>query len=89
MTEKKKEKKEPNFEEALARLEAIVGEMEGGQVSLEKMMAYFEEGSALVKYCTGKLNEVERKIELLVKKGESVATEPFDEKGLADTPEGG
>ena len=67
----------PDFEKALARLEKIVSEMEGGNLSLEKMMAHFEEGSQLVKLCTRKLNEVERKIEVLVKKGDEVTTEPF------------
>lgn len=68
-----------SFEKALARLEAIVAEMEGGELSLEKMMAYFEEGTGLVKYCSQKLNEVEKKIEILVKKGDAVAAEPFEE----------
>ena len=67
-----------NFEKALARLEAIVKEMEGGTLSLEKMMADFEEGSGLVKFCTQKLNEVEKKIEVLIKKGETLTTEPFE-----------
>jgi exodeoxyribonuclease VII small subunit len=68
-----------SFEKALARLEAIVAEMEGGELSLEKMMAYFEEGTGLVKHCSQKLNEVEKKIEILVKKGDGVSAEPFDE----------
>ena len=67
-----------SFEKALARLEAVVGEMEGGTLSLEKMMAFFEEGTGLVKYCTQKLNEVEKKIEVLVKKGDAVVAEPFE-----------
>ncbi len=67
----------PDFEKALARLEKIVAEMEGGNLSLEKMMAHFEEGSELVKLCTKKLNEVERKIEVLVKKGDELTTEPL------------
>jgi exodeoxyribonuclease VII small subunit len=70
--------KNPTFEKALARLETIVQEMEGGTLSLEKMMAGFEEGTDLVKFCTKKLNEVEKKIEVLVKKGESVTIEPFE-----------
>lgn len=77
MAEKNPEQK-MTFEKALARLEAIVAEMEGGQLSLEKMMAYFEEGTALVKFCTAQLNEVEKKIEVLVKKGEEPTTAPFE-----------
>ncbi len=67
-----------DFEKALARLESIVKDMEGGSLSLEKMMAHFEEGSKLVTFCSDKLNEVERKIEQLIKKGDAVTTEPFE-----------
>ncbi len=86
MAEKQADKG-PGFEKALARLEKIVEEMEGGTLSLEKMMAYFEEGTGWVKYCTGKLDEVEKKIEVLVKKGDAEGTEAFepaDEAGGKD-----
>ena len=67
-----------SFETSLARLEAIVRQMEGGELSLEKMMAHFEEGTALIRECSRKLNEVEKKIEMLVKKSDgSIGTEPF------------
>ncbi len=77
--------KQVSFEQALARLEAIVGQMEGGKLGLEKMMESFEEGSKLVKFCTQKLNEVERKIEVLVKKGGEIVPAPFEveEEGKA------
>ena len=70
-------KREMNFEKALARLETIVSEMESGSLSLENMMARFEEGQTLVTYCADKLNEVERRIEILVKKDGEVKAEPF------------
>ena len=66
-----------SFEQALARLETLVKEMEGGTLSLDRMMACFEEGSQLVKVCETKLNEVEKKIEILVKKGDAQSTQPF------------
>ncbi|HBA83447.1 MAG TPA: exodeoxyribonuclease VII small subunit [Verrucomicrobia bacterium] len=69
-----------SFEKALARLETIVADMEGGKLGLEKMMTSFEEGTKLVHYCSKKLNEVERKIEVLVKKGEEIRSEPFELK---------
>ncbi len=78
MTEKKTEK-QLGFEKSLEKLETLVTEMEDGDLSLEKMMKHFEEGSHLVRYCETKLNEVERKIEQLVKKGEELKTEPFKE----------
>lgn len=75
---KKSSEQELNFEKSLARLETIVREMEGGSLSLEKMMKHFEEGMSLVGVCGRKLNEVEHKIEQLVKKGGQTGVEPFD-----------
>lgn len=81
---KQEKKAAPSFEKALERLESIVAEMEGGSLSLEKLIADFEEGQQLIKFCTGKLNEIEKKVEILVKRGDTLTAEPFD----AD-PEGG
>lgn len=78
MAKHKSEKKE-GFEESLQRLEKIVEEMEDGSLPLEKMMADFEEGMKLVKICSGRLNEFERKIEMLVKDEDGFKTEPFNE----------
>ncbi len=66
-----------SFEKALERLEAIVAEMETGQLSLDRMIARFEEGNQLVQHCTRTLNEVEKKVEQLVRKGDAVVAEPF------------
>jgi len=71
------EKKSADFEQSLERLEQLVEEMEGGTLSLEEMIRHFEEGTALVKRCTGKLNEVEQKIAKLVKKDGELVEEPF------------
>jgi exodeoxyribonuclease VII small subunit len=67
-----------DFEKSLERLEAIVEEMESGDLSLEQMIKHFEEGSKLVTLCSGKLNEVEQKIEKLVKKGGVLTAEAFE-----------
>lgn len=77
MTTQNDNKQPLPFEDAINRLESIVKEMESGQLSLDDMIARFEEGSALVKQCGDKLNEVEKKIEILIKKGDEVVTEPF------------
>ena len=69
--------KSVDFEKSLERLETIVEEMESGRLSLEQMIRHFEEGSKLVTLCSGKLTEVEQKIEKLVKKGGILTTEPF------------
>jgi exodeoxyribonuclease VII small subunit len=77
-----------NFEKAMERLDKIVGEMEGGSLSLEEMIARFEEGQSLIKFCSVKLNEVEKKVEMLVKKGGELKTEPFEEAGEEESGEG-
>jgi exodeoxyribonuclease VII small subunit len=88
MAQKKEEKqKDRGFEESMERLETLVKEMEEGTLSLEDMIARFEEGQSLIKVCTRKLNEVERKIEVLVKKGQALATEPFEEGGDGAEPD--
>ena len=47
------------------------------EVTLEQMISHFEEGQKLLGLCGKKLNEVERRIEILVRKGDEVAAEPF------------
>lgn len=76
-----KAEEKQSFEDALAKLEKIVEEMDSGKLDLDKMVAHFEEGSKLIKTCTAKLNEVERKIEKLVKKDGEIVTEPLDNEG--------
>jgi len=68
-----------DFEKALTRLETIVTDMEGGKLSLDDMIKKFEEGQSLIKFCSARLNEVERKIEILIKKDGKLATEPFED----------
>jgi len=65
---------ELSFEASLERLEAIVNELESGDVALERALAAFEEGVALSRRCTGQLEAAERRIEQLV--GERV--EPLE-----------
>jgi exodeoxyribonuclease VII small subunit len=77
MADRQKNEKQ-SFEQAIARLEAIVGEMEGGSLDLEKMISDFEEGQTLIAFCTNKLNEIEKKVEKLVKRGDKLTTEPFE-----------
>ena len=67
------------FEEALARLEAIVAELERGELPLEDSMRIFEEGMKLSKVCLKMLEEAERKVEVLVKdKDGKKRTRTFD-----------
>jgi exodeoxyribonuclease VII small subunit len=79
------EKNKPQgFEKSLERLEAVVAEMEGGDLSLEDMIKRFEEGQKLIGYCSKQLDEVERKIEKLVKKDNGeVKAVPFESEAPA------
>jgi len=75
------------FEEALARLEAIVAELERGELPLEDSMRIFEEGIKLSKVCLKMLEEAERKVEILVKdKDGQKRTRTFD---FEELPEAG
>ncbi len=76
------EKKGADFEKSLGRLEELVGEMEGGGLSLEEMIKHFEEGTKLVDLCSKKLNEVEQKIEKLVKKDGELKEVPFETEAV-------
>lgn len=70
--------KPPEFEKALERLEEVVADMEQGELGLDEMIARFEEGQKLIKFCSTKLDEVERKIEKLVRKDDEPVAEPFE-----------
>ncbi len=73
-----KQEERLGFEAALKRLEEIVSRMESGDLGLDELVASFEEGQKLVKQCSGKLNEVERRIEVLVKdETGKVTAKPF------------
>ncbi len=54
------------FEHAMARLEAIVSELEKGDLPLDESLKIFEEGIRLSKTCLKMLDEAERKVEILV-----------------------
>ena len=57
------QQKKTTFEQSLARLECIVSEMEGGELSLGDMLKKFEEGRKLVQYCTSELESIRQRIE--------------------------
>ncbi len=54
------------FEDAMARLETIVSELERGDLPLDESLKIFEEGVRLSKTCLKMLDDTERKVELLV-----------------------
>ena len=75
-------RKERSFEEAMARLESIVAELEGDERGLEKQFALFQEGMELARFCDRKLSEVEKSVEIVLKDStEEWKTAPFEPGG--------
>lgn len=69
---------ELKFEEALKKLEQIVEGLEQGKIPLEESLKKYEEGIRLAKFCTEKLEEAEKKIEILTKDNSGkLKREPF------------
>lgn len=58
---------EHKFEDAFQKLESIVKKLEGGNLSLEESLKAFEEGVRLSRFCSKKLDEAEKKLEILLK----------------------
>lgn len=72
---------EMKFEEALKKLEKIVGDLEDGNLPLEESLEKYGEGINLSKICTKKLEAAKKKVEILLKSDDgSVELKPFDEK---------
>lgn len=67
------------FEQSLARLGEIVGQLEKGEAPLAESLALFEEGTALITACTKLLDEAEQKVVKLRKGADGSPEElPFD-----------
>ncbi len=72
---------EKKFEDALARLEEIVKELESGDLPLEQSLKMFEEGIKLSRICNKRLEEAERRVEILLKdKSGTIVAQPFQEE---------
>ena len=65
---KKTEAQNQNFESSLAALEKIVRELERGELPLEKSLELFERGVRLSRECQERLQEAERRIEVLLQR---------------------
>ena len=63
------------FEAAMKKFEKLVEELESGELPLEKSLKKFEEGIAISKFCSRKLEEIEAKVNQLVKDSKGAAVE--------------
>ena len=77
------ELKVKDFESALKSLEDIVAQLEGGNLSLDQSLELFEEGIRISRFCSSKLEEAERRVEVLTKTANGeLKEEPFSEENI-------
>ena len=83
---KKIDEQPKSFEASLEALEAIVHELEGGDLPLEKSLELFEDGIRLSRQCQERLNQAERRIEILLRdnQGRPVVSEFEQVKAISD-----
>ena len=71
--------KTKTFESSLEELERIVRELEQGELPLEKSLELFEQGVKLSRECQERLNQAERRIEVLMRDNQGRPTvKPFE-----------
>lgn len=71
-------KEDINFEDAMKALEQIANELENGELSLEQSVDKFEEGIKISKKCNEILEKAEKKISILIKDGDEIKEENFE-----------
>lgn len=79
-----------SFEEALAELEQILSDIEGGQVGLEESLTKYERGTFLIRHCRGVLSTAEKQIEILSRSADgSLQSTPMEEPNASESSESG
>jgi exodeoxyribonuclease VII small subunit len=73
-----------SFEQILERLETVVGALEQGDTPLEQALSTFERGVLLARLGTRRLDEAERRIELLLSDEQGLRTRPLDKELSSD-----
>jgi exodeoxyribonuclease VII small subunit len=71
------EAKTPDFEQALAELEALVARLERGDLPLEEALKTFERGVELTRHCQGSLKAAQQRVEILLKRNGRTEAESF------------
>lgn len=75
---------ELKFEESLKRLEHVVEELEGGSLTLEAALKRYEEGVRLAQQLSKRLEQAQRRVEILMKNGAGdLVAEPFEDRDEA------
>jgi exodeoxyribonuclease VII small subunit len=76
MTEPSKEL--PDFEKALEELEALVEQLESGDLNLEQSLSQFQRGIELTRHCQGVLAQAQQTVEQLIDPDDEASAVPFD-----------
>lgn len=88
MTKTKAPPKNLSFEKALERLQEIVAALEDPEKGLEASLELFEEGVALSRFCRSRIDEIQKRVEVVLKETpEGLATGPLDEELEDDSDE--
>ena len=66
------------FEKSLDELEQLVAKMEGGELSLDESLRWFERGIALFRNCQNALEQAELRVKLLLDPDDPDSAQPFD-----------
>ena len=66
-----------DFEQQLSNLESLVTSLEGGDLTLEESLSSFEQGIKIARECQRALQSAEQRVELLMKQGDEIVTQPF------------
>jgi exodeoxyribonuclease VII small subunit len=72
------DKKAEDFEQQLSNLEALVESLESGDLSLEDSLKSFEQGIKVARECQTALKQAEQKVELLMRQGDELVSQPFE-----------
>jgi exodeoxyribonuclease VII small subunit len=73
-----KQIKSIDFEQQLSDLEDLVKSLESGELNLEESLKSFERGIAVARDCQAALKQAEQKVEVLMRKGDELISEPFE-----------
>jgi len=66
------------YEQAITELKSIVGLLESGELTLEDSMKMFEKGVGFVRYCNKKLDEIEKRITIIMEENNKVVERDFN-----------
>lgn len=77
-----KDKKAVDFEQQLAALEGLVNSLESGELSLEESLKSFEQGIKVARDCQAALKSAEQKVEVLMRQGDELVSQPFEDNDV-------